>query len=1000
MQKLINWCKQYGLLVITLFLLAFIPLYPKLPIINVIRTWVYIRLEDFFIVGASAVLLWVLVKARKIPDSPLTIPIICYWIAGGISLGNALILIFPHIAGLYPHLGFLHYARRIEYMILFFLAFEAYRRKPILASVLWTLMGSYLLIILYGFGQKFLGFPAFLTMNEEFAKGVPLRLPPTARFPSTFGGHYDLAAYLVFTIPIIGSFLVSSKKVWQWILYTVLTFLGLIMLLFTASRISFMVYLIAISFMLVWQKKKWLIIPWIILSILILNLTSGTSERFYKTFRVSDVVVDLSTGKPIGTLDKLEGQQATLQKSASPATENLPSGSEYINLAGGNKNQINSVELFISKNVPGATGEIATVSGSFLIQKALVYDISITTRFQAEWPEAIAAFKRNLLFGSGYSSLSLATDGDYHRMFGETGILGFVGFMGIFAVSFLLFTKRKDLLAPSEKTFVIGVYAGIVGLMVNAVLIDVFEASKVAYTLWLVLGLTTAMLVAKKPFHINYFQYIWKLATHKIAFLLYLLIALWLIWSKVFSLFFIGDDFTWLRWAAQGRIHDLAGYFTNSQGFFYRPIPKLWYFVLFSVFWLTAPAYHIMSIFLMSATVLLVYHILLRLNVKRAFALAGSFLFGVLSVHHESVYWISGQSSLLAGFFILGSVSLLMEGEMKSRSKLICIVASYIALFAAMLSYDGMLIAPIVVFVIAMSVVKKKAQAWPYLLLIPSYWVMRNWAHALLPQGDYAYKASTFFVNTVGNTVGYTLSVFFGPWMVEHWNDLRLWLRPFLKEMTAGLVVVFVVLVLTARSWLSKLSIAKRSLIWMVCFGVSLAAYVPLGGMAERYVYIPSMFLIIGLTVLIFDLWQKANSLIPKIVIVVLYISLVIFNIREVRAVGNDWEKASSIVDQTLRVVKQEAFPPKNIKRFYIVNTPIRYGRAWVFPTGLTDALWQIYRNSPYFVIPVKSIEEGYRIQFDHGDREVFIFENYIFKRGVSVIQVLPSQTTHEKIFQ
>ena len=47
--------------------------------------------------------------------------------------------------------------------------------------------------------------------------------------------------------------------------------------------------------------------------------------------------------------------------------------------------------------------------------------------------------------------------------------------MGILAVSFLVFAKRKDSLAPLEKTFVIGVYAGLVGLMVNAVLIDVFE---------------------------------------------------------------------------------------------------------------------------------------------------------------------------------------------------------------------------------------------------------------------------------------------------------------------------------------------------------------------------------------------------------------------------------------------------------------------------------------------------------------------------------------------
>lgn len=231
MGKLLTWCKSYGLYALTLFLLAFIPLYPKLPLINVIRSWVYIRFEDFLILLATVILGITFIRKRRISSSPLTVPIICYWIIGGISLLQAVIFIFPHITGLYAHIGLLHYFRRIEYMMLFFLAYEAYKKTPKLLPVLYTLIGSYVLIILYGFGQKFFGFPAFLTMNEEFAKGIPLRLPPTARFPSTFGGHYDLAAYLVMVIPIMGSFFIGSKKILQKIAFILLTFFGFIMLL-------------------------------------------------------------------------------------------------------------------------------------------------------------------------------------------------------------------------------------------------------------------------------------------------------------------------------------------------------------------------------------------------------------------------------------------------------------------------------------------------------------------------------------------------------------------------------------------------------------------------------------------------------------------------------------------------------------------------------------------------------------------------------------------------
>jgi hypothetical protein len=986
MRKLIHWCKEHLLYVVTLFLLAFIPLYPKLPLINVIRTWVYIRFEDVLIAIAALLLLWMFVRKKEFPTSALAVPIICYWIVGAISLVNALIFIFPHVTGLFPHLGLLHWVRRIEYMMLYFLAYEAFRNKPSFLPLLWTLAVSYTLVILYGFGQKFLGFPAFLTMNEEFAKGVPLRLPPTARFPSTFGGHYDLAAYLVLTIPIMGSLLVGGvKKLWQRGLFFLLTVMGLVSLLFTASRISFGVYLVVMTVMLLWQKRAILIVPMIILSFVIMNFTSGVSERFYKTFRVSDVVVDLSTGKPIGTVDSLGKDGAVLEKGESPAEENLPKGSEYIGLAGGGggDNQIKNVQLYKSKSVTGAEGELATVSGSFLVQKALVYDISITTRFQAEWPMAIKAFQRNLLLGSGYSSLSVATDGDYHRLLGETGILGFISFLGILVVSLTLFVKRKDLLLPMEKSFVIGVYAGVVGLLANAVLIDVFEASKVAYTMWSLLGFTTAMLVAKKPFSLHYFRFLWDIATHKLTTIFYLLLVLWLVWGKSFSLYFLGDDFTWLRWAAESNIRDLVGYFTDAEGFFYRPIPKLWYFVLFSIFWLKPMAYHVLSIGLLGITVYLLYDILMLQGVRRMWAWVGAFLFSVLSIHHENVYWISGQSSLLSGFFLVLAISLMLRGCKAERYQSLWFVFSHISLFLSMLSYDGMLIAPVILAFVLWSVVKNSRVMWSYLLLIPLYWWMRTQAGALTPQGDYGYKASTFIVNSAGNLIGYSLSVLFGPSVIEKWNALRVSIRPYLHEIT--FVILFLVVL---KSWIiyKYRSLFRKYIsvfVWLGCFVISLAAYLPLGGMAERFVYIPSIFFVLGLVTFADIYTKQASRTWLGIVVFVFIATIASWNIYEVKKVGSDWQKASAVVDQTLRVVKKEAFPPGNILYFYIVDTPIRYGRAWIFPTGLVDALWHIYRSSAYYVTPVSTIEEGYKMTFPAGDRRVFIYENYELKRGI-----------------
>jgi hypothetical protein len=309
MKKALRWLtSNFGGLSI-LFFLAFIPLYPKVPLINVIRTFVYIRLEDFLVAIAIGLYILQRIRNRQIPKTPLTWPILVYWGVGIMSAVFSILFIGPKLLGYFPHLVILHFLRRIEYMMMFFMAFDAVsRKKSFVSAVIWTLAGTTLAIIIYGLGQKFFGWPAFLTMNEEFAKGIPLRLPPTARIPSTFAGHYDLAAFVVLTIPILAAFVFAAKKIWEKIVFFLLSVGSLVMLFLTQSRTSFLVYLVGISAMLLWYKKKWFIIPVILASFFLLNFFNGASDRFYKTFRYNDIIVDLSTGRPIGTLAMLEGK--------------------------------------------------------------------------------------------------------------------------------------------------------------------------------------------------------------------------------------------------------------------------------------------------------------------------------------------------------------------------------------------------------------------------------------------------------------------------------------------------------------------------------------------------------------------------------------------------------------------------------------------------------------------------------------------------------------------
>ncbi|MEK7120465.1 MAG: hypothetical protein AAB840_00040, partial [Patescibacteria group bacterium] len=212
LKKIFHWIFDNILFVLTLFLLAFIPLYPKLPLFDIKNTWVYIRAEDFVVV--LALIIWIVsLLRRKISlKTPLTMPILVFWIVGAIATIHGVLLIFPTLSDVFPNVAFLSMVRRIEYMSLFFIAYMGMKDKRFLSYVAAVLVITLFCVVGYGLGQKYLGFPAYLTMNEEFAKGIPIQLSFLSRVPSTFAGHYDLAAYLVLIMPILASLLFGFKN--------------------------------------------------------------------------------------------------------------------------------------------------------------------------------------------------------------------------------------------------------------------------------------------------------------------------------------------------------------------------------------------------------------------------------------------------------------------------------------------------------------------------------------------------------------------------------------------------------------------------------------------------------------------------------------------------------------------------------------------------------------------------------------------------------------------
>ena len=490
MNKLSRFLKFLDNNLIKILLSIFIflvPLWPKLPIRMIDYTYIAIRLEDIYLVIMSiAFIIQIIRKKLKLNKTFLWL-FVLYWLA---VFASALWAIFIGKTVVLYHLALLHSLRRVEYMIVFFIASSIISNKKDFFLFLNLFIASVFIVSLYGLGQKYLGFPAVQTMNPEYAKGYILYLTPEARISATFAGHYDLASYLIFSIPIVLSFYFFFKKNYLYLLTFVLS---LVVLIDTSSRISFGAYVVSTIVFLFFIRKYLFTVFVIILTIGLMFISKDLGKRFFRTFQIKRILVNEKTG--------------SVYVNQNITTKELPAGSFYVKL----KDQTTeatvaaNTETFKKQIVQEqvmkvtSTGKklsnnefdklIASLSANLKGVNTIVSDISFATRIQVEWPRAIEAFGKNPVLGTGPSSITEATDNDFLRWLGEMGLLGTTLFMIILFSIIKNVLSKTSALVKENKLLSLGFVFGLIALLINATYIDVFEASKVAYTFWTVAGL-------------------------------------------------------------------------------------------------------------------------------------------------------------------------------------------------------------------------------------------------------------------------------------------------------------------------------------------------------------------------------------------------------------------------------------------------------------------------------------------------------------------------------
>jgi len=443
MIKGLNWQSFLGTAIkyLLALVLLIVVLFPKFPLWSVKGTFVAIRLEDLVLfLSALAAIISIYFGGRKTLKNPISESMALYILGGLISLISAIFV----LETVKPNIGILHLLRRIEYFSVFFLAVEAARRNKKLIIYFSGLI--FLIIILafgYGVGQKYANFPVIVTQNEEYSKGLALRYIDGAHINSTFAGHYDLATFLVLILPIVAAFMGRLPGLRTKVFLAVSFFAGLWLLVNSASRISFLSYLVALTIALFLVRRLKLALFLIFISLLFIGSSSNLISRYGRFYEVLT--------KKYLTVNLIKEVYAQ-----SPLVETIRRGD----------------------NTPTPT------------PTPVLEDRSTNIRLAVEWPRAIRAFSKNPILGTGYSSITLATDNDYLRLLGETGLVGFLCFL---LIIFRIF-KRLFINIPFggggiESFFIAGTIGGIAGVLINAIFIDVFEASKFAIVFWIIVGI-------------------------------------------------------------------------------------------------------------------------------------------------------------------------------------------------------------------------------------------------------------------------------------------------------------------------------------------------------------------------------------------------------------------------------------------------------------------------------------------------------------------------------
>jgi Tfp pilus assembly protein PilF len=336
---------------------------------------------------------------------------------------------------------------------------------------------------------------------------------------------------------------------------------------------------------------------------------------------------------------------------------------------------------------------------------------------------------------------------------------------------------------------------------------------------------------------------------------------------------------------------------------YYRPMQTVIYALTYQVNGLSAATYHVANVALHAIATILVYLLCIELRLGSLAGLIAGLLFAAHPVHTEAVSWIAGVGDLECAIFYFAALwSVVRYLRLGTRRWL---WFSSICFLGALLSKEVAVTLPFVILLIVWMNGKEPLSSrallslmWPYVVTFGVYALMRfNAVGVGGLSSEFPVKLAsidwiTMTLWVTGQYFRYAIAPH--PLFIFHLVPLQ-----FSDRVLSTCLYTALLLVAVGALWQLRKKV-PNGVFWLAMFGTSLAPALYFKGIsgavlfAERYLYIPSLPMVVLMGIVLVQLERK-RAILAACCITMVFATLTVLR-------NQDWRTEETLYARTLEL--------------------------------------------------------------------------------------------------